>query len=103
MLTFYLLFRNGQSFPELPDLNNKKDMQESLNAEWNKNDLSQVQEKFKEEKANGSNGANGTGNLPNGILQYAANEIAKGRGRFVGYLTELVYKNHNFITNHKLY
>ncbi|KAI8422543.1 hypothetical protein MSG28_006347, partial [Choristoneura fumiferana] len=74
--------RNGQPFPDmkLPDLNNKKDMQESLNAEWNKNDLSQVQEKFKEEKANGSNGANGTGNLQNGILQYAANEIAKGKG-----------------------
>ncbi|XP_061730005.1 ATP-binding cassette sub-family G member 4 isoform X1 [Cydia pomonella] len=73
--------RNGQPFPDakLPNLNNKEDMQNSLNAEWNKNDLSQVQEKFKEEKSNGSNGT-GAGNLHNGILQFAANEIAKGKG-----------------------
>lgn len=64
-------------FPEskVPDFNNKKAMEESLNKEWNKNDLSQVQEKFRD----GNNTTNGNGNLQNGILQYAASEIAKGK------------------------
>ncbi|CAH0702592.1 unnamed protein product [Spodoptera exigua] len=68
--------RNGMPFPEskVPDYNNKKAMEESLNKEWNKNDLSQVQEKFRD----GNNATNGNGNLQNGILQYAASEIAKG-------------------------
>ncbi|KAG6445638.1 ATP-binding cassette sub-family G member 4 isoform X1 [Manduca sexta] len=69
--------RNGQPFPETtPNYNNKKDMEVSLNAgkEWDKNDLSQVQEKF----ADVVNGSNGHGNLQNGILQYAANEVSKG-------------------------
>ncbi|XP_022814310.1 ATP-binding cassette sub-family G member 4-like isoform X2 [Spodoptera litura] len=68
--------RNGMPFPEskVPDYNNKKAMEESLNTEWNKNDLSQVQEKFRD----GNNATNGNGNLQNGILQYAASEIAKG-------------------------
>ncbi|XP_075974084.1 ATP-binding cassette sub-family G member 4-like isoform X2 [Anticarsia gemmatalis] len=68
--------RNGLPFPDskVPDYNNKKAMEDSLNKEWNKNDLSQVQEKFRDV----TNGANGNGNLQNGILQFAANEIAKG-------------------------
>ncbi|XP_035433542.1 ATP-binding cassette subfamily G member 4 isoform X2 [Spodoptera frugiperda] len=68
--------RTGMPFPEskVPDFNNKKAMEESLNKEWNKNDLSQVQEKFRD----GNNTTNGNGNLQNGILQYAASEIAKG-------------------------
>ncbi|XP_026732492.1 ATP-binding cassette sub-family G member 4 isoform X1 [Trichoplusia ni] len=67
--------RNGVPFPDskVPDYNNKQAMEESLSKEWNKNDLAQVQEKFKD---NGTN--NGNGNLQNGILQYAASEIAKG-------------------------
>ncbi|KAJ8721689.1 hypothetical protein PYW07_002464 [Mythimna separata] len=69
--------RNGQPFPDskVPDYNNKKAMEESLNKEWNKNDLAQVQEKFRD--GNNTN-TNGNGNLQNGILQYAASEIAKG-------------------------
>ncbi|CAB3223946.1 unnamed protein product [Arctia plantaginis] len=68
--------RNGMPFPEvtIPPYNNKEAMEESLKKQWNKNDLSQVQEKFKE----ATNGTNGNGNLQNGILQYAASEIAKG-------------------------
>lgn len=68
--------RTGMPFPEsqVPDYNNKQAMEESLKTEWNKNDLSQVQEKFKD----ASNTTNGNGNLQNGILQYAANEISKG-------------------------
>lgn len=50
-------------------------MEESLKKQWNKNDLSQVQEKFMDS----SNGTNGNGNLQNGLLQYAASEIAKGK------------------------
>ncbi|XP_021201244.3 ATP-binding cassette subfamily G member 4 isoform X2 [Helicoverpa armigera] len=67
--------RNGMPFPDskVPDYNNKKAMEESLNKEWNKNDLSQVQEKFRD-----GNNTNGNGNLQNGILQFAASEIAKG-------------------------
>ncbi|XP_037975240.1 ATP-binding cassette sub-family G member 1 isoform X2 [Plutella xylostella] len=70
--------RNGLPFPEskVPDLNNKKDMEVSLAPEVNKNDLSQVRDKFRQEPQNGSNGSN----LQNGLLQYAANEIAKGKG-----------------------
>ncbi|XP_013187827.1 ATP-binding cassette subfamily G member 4 isoform X1 [Amyelois transitella] len=56
--------RNGLPFPE-NNYNNKKDMDASL-PERNKNDLSQVQEKFS--------------NLQNGIMQYAASEVAKGKG-----------------------
>ncbi|NP_001266398.1 ATP-binding cassette sub-family G member 1 isoform X2 [Bombyx mandarina] len=70
--------RNGMPFPDqTPDYNNKKDMEVSLRAgsNWDKNDLSQVQEKFKD---NNSNGANGHGNLQNGILQYATSEVSKG-------------------------
>ncbi|XP_049868016.1 ATP-binding cassette sub-family G member 1 isoform X1 [Pectinophora gossypiella] len=72
--------RTGVPFPDakVPEFNNKKDMEVSLNTnkEWNKNDLAQVPEKFRNDVANG----NGTSNLQNGILQYAANEIAKGKG-----------------------
>lgn len=52
-------------------------MEESLAKEWNKNDLAQVQEKFRDD-----NNTNGHGNLQNGILQYAASEIAKGKRCF---------------------
>lgn len=64
-------------FPEatIPPYNNKEAMEESLKKQWNKNDLSQVQEKFMDS----SNGTNGNGNLQNGLLQYAASEIAKGK------------------------
>ncbi|XP_045534775.1 ATP-binding cassette sub-family G member 1 isoform X1 [Papilio machaon] len=71
--------RNGMPFPDakLPDFNNKKDMESSLKSagQWNKNDLSQVQEKFSDDHKE----VNGTNNLQNGLLQYAANEIAKGK------------------------
>lgn len=72
--------RNGKPFPEskVPDLNNKRDMEVSLIENVNKNDASQITEKFKNE--NGSYGNNGTSNLQNGLLQYAANEISKGKG-----------------------
>ncbi|XP_072939340.1 ATP-binding cassette subfamily G member 4-like isoform X3 [Epargyreus clarus] len=72
--------RNGMPFPKSAEFNNKKDMDASLKAtnEWNKNDLAQVQEKYNGDGV--PNGANGTSNLQNGILQYAANEIAKGKG-----------------------
>ncbi|CAK1601325.1 unnamed protein product [Parnassius mnemosyne] len=73
--------RNGMPFPDakVPDFNNRKDMEVSLKStsQWNKNDLSQVQEKFSDGPAKE---ANGTSNLQNGLLQYAANEIAKGKG-----------------------
>ncbi|CAG5058836.1 unnamed protein product [Parnassius apollo] len=73
--------RNGMPFPEakVPDFNNRRDMEVSLKSasQWNKNDLSQVQEKFSDGPAKE---ANGTGNLQNGLLQYAAKEIAKGKG-----------------------
>ncbi|KAJ2949944.1 hypothetical protein O0L34_g11269 [Tuta absoluta] len=73
--------RNGVAFPEskVPDFNNKKDMEASMNGgkTWDKNDLSQVPEKFKED--NVANG-NGTSNLQNGLLQFAASEISKGKG-----------------------
>ncbi|KAH9629714.1 hypothetical protein HF086_001527 [Spodoptera exigua] len=38
----------GRLESKVPDYNNKKAMEESLNKEWNKNDLSQVQEKFRD-------------------------------------------------------
>ncbi|XP_053613203.1 ATP-binding cassette sub-family G member 1-like isoform X3 [Plodia interpunctella] len=66
--------RNGVPFPE-NNYNNKNDMALSLAQERNKNDLSQLQEKFIDPPD-----ANGNGNLQNGILQYAANEISKGKG-----------------------
>lgn len=72
--------RNGLPFPEskVPDFNNKRDMETSLSGEVNKNDLSQVKEKFKTE----SNGANGASNLQqNGLLVAVASEIAKGKGK----------------------
>ncbi|CAH0714161.1 unnamed protein product, partial [Brenthis ino] len=69
--------RNGKPLPTLPEYNNKKDMEKSVNKEWNKNDASQVQEKVLD-VPNGANGANGA-NIQNGLLQYAANEIAKGK------------------------
>lgn len=56
-------------------------MEVSLAPEVNKNDLSQVRDKFRQEPQNGSNGSN----LQNGLLQYAANEIAKGKGIFPVY------------------
>ncbi|RVE49657.1 hypothetical protein evm_005714 [Chilo suppressalis] len=70
--------RTGRPFPEskVPNYNNKRDMEMSLAAERNKNDLSQLQDKF----ADGNKDANGNGNLHNGILQFAANEIGKGKG-----------------------
>lgn len=61
----------------MPDLNNKRDMEVSLNAasEYvDKNDASQITEKFKTDTQNGTN------NLQNGFLQYAASEISKGKG-----------------------
>ncbi|XP_028178936.1 uncharacterized protein LOC114366302, partial [Ostrinia furnacalis] len=66
--------RDGVPFPDskIPEYNNKRDMEASLNAARDKNDLSQLQEKFRD--ANG----NGNGNLQNGILQYAVGEVAKG-------------------------
>lgn len=71
--------RNGMPFPEsrVPNYNNKKDMEVSLstNKEWDKNDLSQLPEKFKDASANGTNG---NMNLQNGMLQFAASEVAKG-------------------------
>lgn len=66
-------------FPDsTPNYNNKKDMEVSLSkpANWDKNDLSHVQEKFRD---SGANGTNGTGNLQNGLLQFAASEISKGK------------------------
>lgn len=67
-------------FPKsrIPDYNNKKDMEVSLatNKEWDKNDFSQIPEKYKDAASNGSNG---NANLQNGLLQFAANEIAKGK------------------------
>ncbi|KAI5643361.1 ABC-2 type transporter domain-containing protein [Phthorimaea operculella] len=73
--------RDGVAFPDskVPDYNNKKDMEASMNngKNWDKNDLSQVPEKFKDDNlANG----NGTSNLQNGLLQFAASEISKGKG-----------------------
>ncbi|VVC91575.1 ATP-binding cassette sub-family G member 1 isoform X2 [Leptidea sinapis] len=71
--------RNGVPFPKLANYNNQKDMDLSLKnaAQWDKNDAAQIQEKFGGEVANG---ANGTSNLQNGLLQFAASEIAKGKG-----------------------
>ncbi|CAG9785419.1 unnamed protein product [Diatraea saccharalis] len=70
--------RAGHPFPKskVPDYNNKRDMEMSLSVEKNKNDLSQIQEKF----TDGNRDSNGNGNLQNGILQFAANEISKGKG-----------------------
>ncbi|XP_050673849.1 ATP-binding cassette sub-family G member 1 isoform X3 [Leptidea sinapis] len=70
--------RNGVPFPKLANYNNQKDMDLSLKnaAQWDKNDAAQIQEKFGGEVANG---ANGTSNLQNGLLQFAASEIAKGK------------------------
>ncbi|CAH2108004.1 unnamed protein product [Euphydryas editha] len=67
--------RTGMPLPDLPEYNNKKDMENSLKNEWNKNDASQIQGK---DVSNGTNGTNGT--LQNGLIQFAANEIAKGKG-----------------------
>lgn len=69
--------RTGMPFPDsTPNYNNKRDMEVSLSkpTSWDKNDLRQVQEKFMENGANGT----GTGNLQNGLLQYAATELSKG-------------------------
>lgn len=52
-----------------------------MKAEWNKNDASQIREKFSGDGQNGANGTNGTNTLQNGLLQYAANEISKGKGK----------------------
>ncbi|XP_039751475.1 ATP-binding cassette sub-family G member 4 isoform X2 [Pararge aegeria] len=72
--------RTGMPLPKLAEYNNKKDMDQSLKAnEWNKNDASQVQDKVVD-VLNGANGTNGANNLHNGLLQLAANEIAKGKG-----------------------
>ncbi|CAK1549241.1 unnamed protein product [Leptosia nina] len=72
--------RNGAPFPKMANYNNQKDLEMSLKSEWNKNDASQIQEKFGDipNGANGTNGTNGT-NLQNGLLQFAANEISKGK------------------------
>ncbi|CAH2076015.1 unnamed protein product, partial [Iphiclides podalirius] len=72
--------RNGMPFPDakVPDFNNKRDMEVSLKPTgWDRNDLAQAQEKFGGGPAKEPNGA---GNLHNGLLQYAASEIAKGKG-----------------------
>ncbi|GBP31653.1 ATP-binding cassette sub-family G member 1 [Eumeta japonica] len=73
--------RNGMPFPEpkVSNLNNKNDMEKSLNKSsgWKyKNDLRNVttSEKFKDEPQNGN------GNFQNGLLQYAAKEMSKGKG-----------------------
>lgn len=80
----HYFLRNGMPFPEskLPDFNNKKDMEVSLNTskEYNKNDVAQVPEKFRQDNVVNGNGAS---NLQNGLLQYAANEISKGKGEFL--------------------
>ncbi|KAL0880636.1 hypothetical protein ABMA27_001862 [Loxostege sticticalis] len=67
--------RDGVPFPDskIPAYNNKRDMEASLATTRDKNDLSQLQEKFRDANGNG-------GNLQNGILQYAVNEVAKGNG-----------------------
>lgn len=72
-----MYYRTGMPLPKLPEYNNKKDMDNSLKNEWNKNDASQIQDK---DLSNGTNGTNGT--LQNGLIQFAANEIAKGKGEF---------------------
>ncbi|KAL4715489.1 hypothetical protein ACJJTC_009115 [Scirpophaga incertulas] len=66
--------RAGAPFPEskVPDYNNKRDMELSLTPGKNMNDMSQHQEKF-------TDSGNGNGNLQNGLLQFAANELAKGK------------------------
>lgn len=69
--------RNGMPLPKLAAYNNKNDMEKSLKSEWNKNDASQIQDKMAD-VPNGTNGTNGT-NIQNGILQYAANEMSKGK------------------------
>ncbi|XP_047530050.1 ATP-binding cassette sub-family G member 4 isoform X2 [Vanessa atalanta] len=71
--------RTGLPLPKMAEYNNKKDMENSLKNDWNKNDASQVQDKMDANAANGANGANGA-NLHNGLIQFAANEIAKGKG-----------------------
>ncbi|XP_059051441.1 ATP-binding cassette subfamily G member 4-like isoform X2 [Achroia grisella] len=72
--------RNGKPFPasKVPDYNNKKDMEQSLKPELNKNELANLQDKFRDEPSAAD--GNGHGNLRNGILQYAAAELAKGKG-----------------------
>ncbi|XP_045447596.1 ATP-binding cassette sub-family G member 4 isoform X2 [Melitaea cinxia] len=67
--------RTGMPLPKLPEYNNKKDMDNSLKNDWNKNDASQLQDKDLSIGTNGTNGTNGT--LQNGLIQFAANEIAK--------------------------
>ncbi|XP_045447597.1 ATP-binding cassette sub-family G member 4 isoform X3 [Melitaea cinxia] len=69
--------RTGMPLPKLPEYNNKKDMDNSLKNDWNKNDASQLQDKDLSIGTNGTNGTNGT--LQNGLIQFAANEIAKGK------------------------
>ncbi|XP_023942158.1 ATP-binding cassette subfamily G member 4 [Bicyclus anynana] len=72
--------RTGMPLPKMAEYNNKRDMDQSLKTnDWNKNDASQVQDKMAD-VPNGANGTNGTNNLHNGLLQFAANEIAKGKG-----------------------
>jgi hypothetical protein len=61
---------------------NKLDPEMLHPGERNKNDLSQLQEKFMDVSPRDRD-ANGNGNLQNGLLQYAANEIAKGNGKSV--------------------
>lgn len=73
--------RNGVPFPEVkvPDYNNKKDMEQSLKVEHNKNELAHAQEKFQEDGGRDNNGG-GNGTLHNGLLlQYAHTELAKGK------------------------
>lgn len=65
--------------PKLAAYNNKNDMEKSLKNDWNKNDASQIQDKMAD-VPNGTNGTNGT-NIQNGILQYAANEMSKGKSK----------------------
>ncbi|XP_026315902.1 ATP-binding cassette sub-family G member 1 [Hyposmocoma kahamanoa] len=88
--------RNGVPFPEskLPDFNNKKDMEVSLNSnkEYNKNDVAQVPEKFRQDAVTNGNGAS---NLQNGLLQYAANEISKGKGEPLVVQMETMEKQDN--------
>ncbi|XP_041981555.1 ATP-binding cassette sub-family G member 1 isoform X2 [Aricia agestis] len=68
--------RNGMPLPNQPEYNNKSDMAASL-AVYDKNDAANVRDKDGESAPNGTNG------LQNGLLQYAANEISKGKGDLV--------------------
>ncbi|KOB75819.1 ATP-binding cassette transporter subfamily G, partial [Operophtera brumata] len=66
------------------------------NKEWNKNDLSQVQEKFKDVP----NGSNGHGNnLNNGILQYAMQDMEKQDNAEVALLGDAALSPRRYATS----